>query len=80
MCKRIVVMYAGRLVEAGPAGPLFHHPHHPYTVGLLRSVPRLDEPRKTHLQSIDGLPPDLTHLPPGCAFAPRCYLADEECW
>jgi oligopeptide transport system ATP-binding protein len=80
MCRRIVVMYAGKLVEMGPAAPLFHHPHHPYTVGLLKSVPRLDEPRKEHLQSIEGLPPDLTHLPPGCAFAPRCFLATEECW
>ena len=80
MCKRILVMYAGRLVESGPAKQLFRHPHHPYTVGLLRSVPRLDEPRKTQLQSIEGLPPDLSHLPPGCSFAPRCYLASDECW
>jgi oligopeptide transport system ATP-binding protein len=80
MCRRILVMYAGRLVESGPAKQLFRHPHHPYTVGLLRSVPRLDEPRKERLQSIDGLPPDLSHLPPGCSFAPRCYLAGEECW
>jgi len=80
MCRRILVMYAGRIVEAGPAKELFHHPHHPYTVGLLRSVPRLDEPRKDTLQSIEGLPPDLAHLPPGCSFAPRCWLADEECW
>jgi len=80
MCRRILVMYAGRLVESGPAKQLFRHPHHPYTVGLLRSVPRLDEPRKTQLQSIEGLPPDLSHLPPGCSFAPRCYLASDECW
>ena len=80
MCRRILVMYAGRIVEAGPAKELFHHPHHPYTVGLLRSVPRLDEPRKETLQSIEGLPPDLAHLPPGCSFAPRCWLADDECW
>jgi oligopeptide/dipeptide ABC transporter ATP-binding protein len=80
MCRRILVMYAGRIVEAGSAKALFHHPHHPYTVGLLRSVPRLDEPRKDNLQSIEGLPPDLAHLPPGCSFAPRCWLADDECW
>jgi oligopeptide transport system ATP-binding protein len=80
MCRRILVMYAGRIVEEGPANPLFHHPHHPYTVGLLRSVPRLDEPRAATLQSIEGLPPDLSHLPPGCAFAPRCGLATRECW
>jgi oligopeptide transport system ATP-binding protein len=80
MCRRILVMYAGGIVEAGPAEPLFEHPHHPYTVGLLRSVPRLNEPRKPTLESIEGLPPDLSHLPPGCAFAPRCWLASEECW
>ena len=80
MTKRILVMYAGRLVEVGPAKQLFKYPHHPYTVGLLRSVPRLDEPRKEHLQSIEGLPPDLAHLPPGCAFAPRCTLATKDCW
>jgi oligopeptide/dipeptide ABC transporter ATP-binding protein len=80
MCRRILVMYAGRIVEEGPAKPLFHHPHHPYTVGLLRSVPRLDRPRAAELQSIEGLPPDLSHLPPGCSFAPRCWMATDECW
>jgi oligopeptide transport system ATP-binding protein len=80
MCQRILVMYAGRMVESGPAKPLFAKPHHPYTVGLLRSVPRLDEPRGITLQTIAGLPPDLAHLPPGCSFAPRCWLATEECW
>jgi oligopeptide/dipeptide ABC transporter ATP-binding protein len=80
MCRRILVMYAGRIVEEGPAKPLFRHPHHPYTVGLLRSVPRLDRPRADELVSIEGLPPDLSHLPPGCAFAPRCWLATDECW
>ena len=80
MCKRIMVMYAGRLVESGPAKELFAHPHHPYTVGLLRSVPRLDEPRRATLQSIEGLPPDLSHLPPGCSFAPRCFMAKDSCW
>ena len=80
MTERILVMYAGRIVESGPAKALFAHPHHPYTVGLLRSVPRLDEPRAETLQSIDGLPPDLAHLPPGCAFAPRCALQTRACW
>jgi oligopeptide transport system ATP-binding protein len=80
MCRRILVMYAGRIVESGPAKPLFKNPHHPYTVGLLKSVPRLNEPRRDTLQTITGLPPDLAHLPPGCAFAPRCYLASDECW
>jgi oligopeptide transport system ATP-binding protein len=80
MCQRILVMYAGRIVESGPAKPLFAHPHHPYTIGLLKSVPRLNEPRADSLQTIMGLPPDLANLPPGCAFAPRCYLADDACW
>jgi len=80
MCQRILVMYAGRMVESGPAKPLFAHPHHPYTVGLLRSVPRLNEPRKHSLQTIAGLPPNLADLPPGCSFAPRCWLATDECW
>ena len=80
MCRRILVMYAGKIVEEGPAKPLFAHPHHPYTVGLLRSVPRLDRPRSDALLSIEGLPPDLSHLPPGCAFAPRCWLATDACW
>jgi oligopeptide/dipeptide ABC transporter ATP-binding protein len=79
MTERILVMYAGRIVESASAGELFAHPHHPYTVGLLRSVPRLDEPRKGSLQSIDGLPPDLAHLPAGCAFAARCELRTEQC-
>jgi len=80
MCRRILVMYAGRIVENGPAKSLFARPHHPYTVGLLKSVPRLNEPRRETLQTISGLPPDLAHLPPGCAFAPRCFLATDECW
>jgi oligopeptide/dipeptide ABC transporter ATP-binding protein len=80
MCQRILVMYAGRMVESGPAKALFSHPHHPYTVGLLRSVPRLNEPRKDSLQTIAGLPPNLADLPPGCSFAPRCWLATDECW
>ena len=80
MCRRILVMYAGRIVESGSARPLFAQPHHPYTVGLLKSVPRLGEPRRDTLQTISGLPPDLAHLPPGCSFAPRCYLATDECW
>jgi oligopeptide/dipeptide ABC transporter ATP-binding protein len=80
MCRRILVMYAGRIVESGPAKQLFARPHHPYTVGLLRSVPRLNEPRRELLDTIAGLPPDLAHLPPGCSFAPRCWLQTEECW
>jgi oligopeptide/dipeptide ABC transporter ATP-binding protein len=69
---RVNVMYAGRIVEHAPAPDLYHHPRHPYTVGLLRSVPRLDVPRRHRLTPIEGRPPDLMRLPPGCAFAPRC--------
>jgi oligopeptide/dipeptide ABC transporter ATP-binding protein len=79
MTERILVMYAGRIVESATAKELFGHPHHPYTVGLLRSVPRLDEPRKVTLQSIEGSPPDLAHLPRGCAFGARCVLRSEQC-
>jgi oligopeptide/dipeptide ABC transporter ATP-binding protein len=76
---RVNVMYAGKLVEQGRARDIYARPRHPYTMGLLRSVPRLDEPRKAKLQPIDGQPPDLTRLPPGCAFAPRCGYAIARC-
>jgi oligopeptide/dipeptide ABC transporter ATP-binding protein len=76
---RVNVMYAGKMVEQGRARDLYARPRHPYTMGLLRSVPRLDEPRKAQLHPIDGQPPDLTRLPPGCAFAPRCQYAVARC-
>jgi oligopeptide/dipeptide ABC transporter ATP-binding protein len=76
---RVNVMYAGRIIERGTARELYGHPCHPYTLGLLRSVPRLDEPRKARLAPIDGQPPDLTRLPPGCAFAPRCAFRVDRC-
>jgi oligopeptide/dipeptide ABC transporter ATP-binding protein len=76
---RVNVMYAGKLVEQGSARDVYSDPRHPYTVGLLRSVPRLDEPRKATLHPIGGQPPDLMHLPPGCAFAPRCQYAIDRC-
>ncbi|HEX9462083.1 MAG TPA: ABC transporter ATP-binding protein [Alphaproteobacteria bacterium] len=69
---RVIVMYAGRLVEQGVADAIFHRPRHPYTMGLLRSVPRLDRPRGARLETIEGLPPNLAAAPPGCRFAPRC--------
>jgi oligopeptide/dipeptide ABC transporter ATP-binding protein len=76
---RVNVMYAGRIIERGTAREIYAHPRHPYTLGLLRSVPRLDEPRKARLDPISGQPPDLTRLPPGCAFAPRCAFVVERC-
>jgi oligopeptide/dipeptide ABC transporter ATP-binding protein len=76
---RVNVMYAGKLVEQGTARALYATPRHPYTMGLLRSVPRLDEPRKAKLHPIDGQPPDLMRLPAGCAFAPRCQYAMARC-
>ena len=76
---RVNVMYAGRIVERGTAREIYANPRHPYTLGLLRSVPRLDEPKKAKLAPIPGQPPDLTRLPPGCAFAPRCSYAIDRC-
>jgi oligopeptide/dipeptide ABC transporter ATP-binding protein len=76
---RVNVMYAGKMVEQGSARDIYARPRHPYTIGLLRSVPRLDEARKAQLHPIEGQPPDLTHLPPGCAFAPRCQYAIARC-
>ena len=79
MTQRIQVMYAGRIVETATTRELFAHPRHPYTVGLLRSIPRLDDSTGRALIPIDGLPPDLTRLPAGCPFAPRCAWAIERC-
>jgi oligopeptide/dipeptide ABC transporter ATP-binding protein len=76
---RVNVMYAGRIIERGTAAEIYARPRHPYTLGLLRSVPRLDEPMRAKLDPIEGQPPDLTRLPPGCAFAPRCAYRVERC-
>jgi oligopeptide/dipeptide ABC transporter ATP-binding protein len=76
---RVNVMYAGRIIEQGTARELYAHPRHPYTLGLLRSVPRLDEARRARLDPIEGQPPDLSRLPPGCAFQPRCAFRVERC-
>jgi oligopeptide/dipeptide ABC transporter ATP-binding protein len=76
---RVNVMYAGRIIERAAAAELYANPRHPYTLGLLRSVPRLDEPIRAKLDPIEGQPPDLTRLPPGCAFAPRCAYRAERC-
>src|SRR5882724_3306425 len=76
---RVNVMYAGKIIERGTAREIYANPRHPYTLGLLRSVPRLDEPRRARLDPIEGQPPDLTRLPGGCAFAPRCAFRVERC-
>ena len=76
---RVYVMYAGHIIEHGSSQDIYHHPCHPYTIGLLASVPRLDEPRKTRLQPIEGQPPDLIQLPQGCAFGPRCSYVIDAC-
>jgi oligopeptide/dipeptide ABC transporter ATP-binding protein len=76
---RVNVMYAGKIIERGTARELYANPRHPYTLGLLRSVPRLDEPRRARLDPIEGQPPDLTRLPSGCAFRPRCAFRVERC-
>ncbi len=77
--NRMAVMYAGRIVESGPAVKVYGHPRHPYTIGLLASVPRLDQPRKKRLIPIDGQPPNLIHLPAGCYFFPRCSYRLNRC-
>ncbi len=76
---RVVVLYAAKQVEQGPAEALFRHPLHPYTMGLLRSVPRLDQSRRSRLETIEGLPPSLAAPPAGCRFAPRCPHRAEAC-
>jgi peptide/nickel transport system ATP-binding protein len=76
---RVIVMYAARMVEQGPAEAVFHRQRHPYTMGLLRSVPRLDHPRGARLETIEGLVPNLANAPPGCRFAPRCPFRIEAC-
>jgi oligopeptide/dipeptide ABC transporter ATP-binding protein len=76
---RVNVMYAGKVIESSRAREIYQNPRHPYTIGLLRSVPRLDQPRKAKLDPIQGQPPDLWNLPPGCSFRPRCRFAVEKC-
>jgi oligopeptide transport system ATP-binding protein len=77
--RRVAVMYGGRIVETASAGALYAHPMHPYTQGLMASVPSLTGTPGARLSTIPGQPPDLAHLPPGCAFAPRCPHARAEC-
>ncbi|MFH1153213.1 MAG: ABC transporter ATP-binding protein [Pseudomonadota bacterium] len=79
LCDRINVMYAGTLVETAPVEELFARPAHPYTRGLLKCIPRLDDDSQTMLTTIKGQPPNLRRLPPGCAFQPRCSEARPVC-
>jgi len=80
LCNRVIVMYAGRIVEEGPTRAIFKHPQHPYTWSLLRSMPRVDETTRERLISIKGLPPDLGKMPPGCKFHPRCKFRVDRCF
>jgi len=79
LVDRIIVMYAGNVVEIAPVMALYARPHHPYTVGLLDAIPRLDTAGSRPLRPIPGRPPDLVELPEGCAFAPRCFCQGERC-
>jgi oligopeptide transport system ATP-binding protein len=79
MTDRVIVMYAGQVAEEAPTEELFANPRHPYTLGLLNSVPRLDERRHSELRTIEGAPPDLLKPPTGCRFMPRCFFARSVC-
>jgi oligopeptide transport system ATP-binding protein len=79
ICDRVIVMYAGRVVEEGRTEQVFAHPDHPYTWALLRSIPRLDADDREPLKPIEGSPPDMMLLPSGCKFRPRCQFAIERC-
>ena len=78
MCDKVAVMYAGRLVERAPVRSIFNQPAHPYTEALLNAMPKLTD-KTERLWSIEGQPPDLANLPPGCAFSPRCPKAEDRC-
>ncbi|NET82849.1 MAG: ABC transporter ATP-binding protein [Moorea sp. SIO1F2] len=80
LADRILVMYAGQVVEQASVMEIYKNPRHPYTIGLLNSIPRLDEQRQERLQTIEGLPPDLTNYPQGCPFAARCPFVIDKCW
>lgn len=79
MADRVIVMYGGRIVEEARVHDLYRKPHHPYTLGLLNSVPRLDAAHQERLIPIDGFPPDLIDPPPGCPFSPRCTFRVDRC-
>ena len=76
---RLNVMYAGSIVETGKTDEIFANPKHPYTIGLLKSVPRLDQPKTKDMDVIEGMPPNLARLPEGCHFAERCKFVMDKC-
>lgn len=78
ICDQVMVMYAGRTMEYGTAEQIFYHPTHPYSIGLMDAIPRLDS-NEEHLVTIPGNPPNLLHLPKSCPFSPRCQFATEQC-
>ncbi|MDJ0554330.1 MAG: ABC transporter ATP-binding protein [Microcoleaceae cyanobacterium MO_207.B10] len=80
IADRILVMYAGQIVENAPLKQLYQNPRHPYTIGLLESIPRLDKSNNKKLDTIAGLPPDLINYPQGCPFAARCQFVVNKCW
>ncbi len=80
LCSRVIVMYAGQIVEEGPVEQIFDSPQHPYTWSLLRSIPRVDAIRHERLRSIEGIAPDLLRPPAGCRFHPRCPFRIEKCY
>ena len=79
MCQRVLVMYGGRIVEEGKVDSLFYRPCHPYTLGLLQSIPRHLGSTDGRLRAIDGQPPNMAHPPSGCAFHPRCRFHEAKC-
>jgi oligopeptide/dipeptide ABC transporter ATP-binding protein len=79
VCDEVVVMYAGRVAEQGPVDEIFRHPTHPYTRGLLASIPRLSTARKSRLPTIEGAVPGLSEMPPGCRFQNRCPFVEQRC-
>jgi len=79
MCSRVIVMYAGRIIEQAPVNELFKQPRHPYTKGLLNSIPKLETIAKSELEIIEGLVPSLSDLPGGCRFRTRCDFEKEKC-
>jgi oligopeptide transport system ATP-binding protein len=79
LAERVIVMYAGFIVEQGSVDHIYGDPRHPYTLALLKSLPRVDRTSNEKLATISGLPPDLLGLPPGCPFTPRCAFAVERC-